>query len=85
MKPFAFPQCNTTFEAPDAYAESQVQTIPGFAGKMDGGSLDGAEIVIVAWKLDDDEVKDVIAGKPIYLCVVGGLPPHLLTTKPQFE
>lgn len=84
MTPANFPQANTKFRAPNAMDESQVATIPAFVGKLDGGNLDGAEVVIVAWTPSKEELEDLNNGKPIFLTVLGGLPPHSLATKVDF-
>ncbi len=84
MIPATFPQANAKFRAPKGMDETQVATIPAFVGKWDGGKLDGANIVIVAWAPSKEELEDLNNGVPIYLCVLGGLPPHSLTTRPQF-
>jgi hypothetical protein len=85
MTPFKFPKANAYFKAPNYYDESQVATIPAFVGELDGGNLDGADAVVVAWLPNAEELQDLIEGKPIYLCVLGGLPAHSLTTRPNFK
>jgi len=85
MTPIDFPQSNAKFSAPEGYTEEQVATIPAFIGQLYGGCVDGDKVVMVAWKPDEDEIADIVAGKPIFLCMMGGLLPHTLTTKPQFQ
>ena len=50
MNPTNFPQSNTSFGPPPGMDESQVARIHVFVGRMQGGSLDGADVVITAWK-----------------------------------
>lgn len=80
MTPATFEGQNTEFRAPNDLDESQVMTIPAYAGRIRGGNLDGAPVVVVAWTPSPEELKDLIDGKPIFLSCVGGLPPHVLTT-----
>ena len=85
MMPADFPQANAKFRCPNGMDESQVITIPGFVGKLDGGNLDGADVVIVAWIPSKEELEDLNNGGAIFLQVLGGLPPHSLTTRPEFR
>lgn len=55
-------------------------TIPAYIGKVNGGSVDGATLVVVAWRPTKAELANLVAGNPIYLSYLGGLPPHFLTT-----
>ena len=80
MIPIKFPEANTTFGAPSDMDESQVMTIPGFAGQVTGGSCDGMPVVVVAWRPTPEELRDIVDGKPIFLSVFGGLPPHYMAT-----
>jgi len=61
--------------------ESQCASIPAFRGSMMGGCVDGADIVIVAWKPSDVELAQMAAGNPIYLGFMSGMPPHFVTTE----
>ena len=80
MFPTTFEQSNITFGPPPDMTESQVMSIPAYRGKTVGGSCDGAPLVIVAWQPDEREIEDIKNGKPIFLCCLGGLPPHCLGT-----
>ena len=80
MTPVDFPEANSKFGPPPGYTEEQVGSIPTFVGKINGGANDGDACVIAAWKPNDEEIADIVAGKPIYLVMLGGLMPHLLTT-----
>lgn len=75
-----FPEANARFTAPSDLAESQCLTIPAYQGIVTGGSVDGSPIVVVAWKPSPQELADLVAGKPIFLSCIGGLPPHFLST-----
>lgn len=80
MNPDTFPEVNTQFTAPDGLEESQVQTIPGFMGTVDRGSVEGLQMIVVAWKPSPVDLVRLNTGGVIYLTVLGGLPPHFLTT-----
>jgi len=75
-----FPQVNTEFTAPDGLDEAQVKSIPGFAGVVERGSVEGLRLIVVAWKPTEAELERLNAGELIYLTVLGGLPPHFLST-----
>lgn len=81
MEPTDFPEANINFGPPKGFSESQVRTIRGFRGQVTENSLDGVEVSVVAWKPSEPEIVQMIAGSPIYLTVIGGLPPHSLSTK----
>jgi len=80
MKPIKFPEANCQYGPPPDLSESQCMTIFAYAGRVQGGSVDGAQQVITAWQPDEAELRDLIAGKPIYMSFLGGLPPHFATT-----
>lgn len=81
MIPTSFPQVNMNFTAPPGLDESQVMTIPGFVGQIEGGNLDGSHVVIVAWQPDAADLARLNAGAPVFLQVLGGLAPHCLMTE----
>ena len=83
MSPVEFKEVNAKYKAPEGLAESQVMTIPAFRGDIVGGSMDGEAMVVVAWKPDGLEISRLLAGEPVYLSVIGGLPPHFLSTSFQ--
>lgn len=80
MNPVQFPQANTRFGPPEDLEESQCRNIHAFAGEIRGGSIDGSLIVITAWKPTEEEIEQLKRGGYVYLTVIGGLPPHCLTT-----
>lgn len=80
MNPTTFQECNMTLKGPPDLDESQCENIPAYVGNISGGSLDGSIVVVVAWKPTPMEMQMLIAGNPVYLTAIGGLPPHLLTT-----
>lgn len=80
MNPTNFPQANAAFRAPDGYDESQVKTVQAFMSELAGGNLDGDKIVVVAWLPSATERLEILAGAPIFLTCIGGLPPHRLST-----
>lgn len=80
MKLTDFPDANHTFKAPPG-TESRVTETRGWVGEVktkDG--LDGQRIVVVAWKPNEDEIRAIMAGAPIYISFPGSLPPHFPTT-----
>lgn len=83
MTPFEFPQANRFYGSPPDLDEQQVRTIKAYAGVVEGGSLDGVPVVITAWNPSPDEIEKLLAGEPIYLSFLGGLPPHMVTM--EFE
>lgn len=80
MEAINFAEANTQFKAPDDLDESQCRTIPAYTGNIKGGSVDGAQVVVVAWLPNNEELDALMSGEPIYLSCIGGLPPHFLTT-----
>lgn len=80
MTPVDFPQVNASFAPPDGLQESQVHTIPGYIGMVEQGSVEGLQMIVVAWQPTAGELLQLNAGGRIYLTVLGGLPPHFLST-----
>lgn len=80
MEQIKFPECNTNYGPPPDMVESQCRTIPAYQGEIKTGSLEGARIVVVAHKPNAAELAALNAGGTIFLTMVGGLSPHLLTT-----
>jgi hypothetical protein len=80
MKPSPFPGTNAIFGPPPGYDRSQIATVPALMMDISGGSMDGSMSITVAWKPDEADLKRLNQGGLIYLCVVGGLVPHFLTT-----
>lgn len=79
MTPVQFPEVNSRFSAPPDLGESQVMTVPAYVGRVRGGSVDGAQVVVTAWKPSVEELAQLVAGKPLFLSFLGGLPPHFPT------
>jgi hypothetical protein len=80
MEPVTFPQATTIFGPPPGLSESQVRSIPAYVGQVRTGSCDGLPQVVVAWKPTPAEIEAIRNGCPIFLSIIGGLPPHCLTT-----
>jgi len=80
MTPCSFPQANTVYGPPEDLDESQCQRIPAYQGQVQGGSVDGAAFVVVAWLPEAVDLERLAAGQPIYLSMMGGLAPHFITT-----
>lgn len=83
MIPVQFPEANCKFTAPPGLDESQVVTVPAYNGQVKGGSMDGVRCVVVAWKPNVIDLERLNAGGVVFLSVLGGLPPHMLTTNFQ--
>ncbi len=75
-----FPEANCRFGPPQDLQESQCGTISGFLGKANGGSCDGIDIAVVAWQPNAIERAAIFEGAPIFLTMIGGLSPHMMTT-----
>ena len=80
MIPANFPESNCVFGAPSDLDASQVLSIPAFTGTVQGGNLDGSRMVVVAWLPTPAELEQLKNGAPVYLSMLGGLAPHLMTT-----
>lgn len=60
--------------------EEQCARIPAYTGIIEGGSWDGQSITVVAWRPSLADLEAMSLGKPVYLTVLGSLPPHVMTT-----
>ncbi|MDE2096204.1 MAG: hypothetical protein KGL39_03095 [Patescibacteria group bacterium] len=80
MIPVHFKEANCKFGAPPDLSSEQVMTVSAYQGQVAGGSVDGSFMVVVAWKPTPVELADLCAGGAVYLCCLGGLPPHTLST-----
>ena len=80
MNPVTFPEANAAYGPPPDLEESQCRTIPAYQGTVEGGSVDGCKQVVVAWRPTDQEIDDIVMGKPVFISMIGGLSPHFLTT-----
>lgn len=80
MNPIEFPEANARHGAPEGMDESHVRVIPSFRAVIQGGAFDGSEMVVVAWKPTPAELAELNAGGAAYLSMIGGLPPHFVTT-----
>lgn len=85
MNPVSFPEANAVFLPPPGMAESQVMSIPAFQGTMAGGSLDGCPVVVTAWQPTPEELEVLKRGAPVFLSVVGHLPPHFLAVEFPYQ
>ena len=80
MQPVNFSESNTPFRPPPDMTDGQCGTVHAYRGTTQSGSLDGVDLVVVAWKPDALDLKRLNEDGVIYLACVGGLPPHLLCT-----
>ena len=78
MTPINFPEVNCKFTAPPDLEESQCMTIAAYRGWIQGGSVDGSPVVVVAWQPSDTEREMIAEGKPVFISMIGGLAPHFL-------
>lgn len=75
MIPAEFPQRNAIYGAPTGMDESQVRPLRVYVDRVQGGSCDGALLIVAAYKPDAEELARLNAGGFIFL-----LPPHFLST-----
>lgn len=75
MEPINFPEANVVFGSPEDLKGS-CQDIKGYAGEVKGGVFDGSVQIIVAWQPTQWDIERIVAGRPIFLSVIGSLPPH---------
>lgn len=80
MEPTDFPEANVNMNPPPDLDESQCQRIRSFVGTVPRGHLEGARVIVVAWQPSPVDIARIIGGAPVFLSVLGGLPPHSLTT-----
>jgi len=78
-----FPEANATFGPPPDLHENQVRRIAVYTGTIERGSCEGATMCVSAWQPTAEELADLNAGRPVFLAVLGGLPPHFLSTRFQ--
>lgn len=81
MKPVNFEQANIICGPPPGMEESQVMRVSAYRGEAEQGSVDGLELIVVAWRPDDEELERIKNGSPIFLTCMGGLLPHFLSTR----
>lgn len=81
MNPVTFPEANKRYGPPEGMTEAQVMTLAAWEGRVKGGGLDGAPVVVTAWQPTAEELATLNAGGPLYLSFIGGLPPHFPTVK----
>lgn len=79
MTPEKFPEANITFGPPSELEESQCQSVSGYRGQVQGGSCDGLQQVIVAYRFTQAELEFLMEKKVIYLSMIGELAPHFLS------
>ncbi len=79
MNAVDFHEANTTFGPPADLDPSQCKTIRAFRGVVPAGSLEGAPLVVTAWKPTVEEIGMIVSGHPVYLSILGELPPHFIT------
>jgi len=80
MSPAEFPEANQVFGPPQGMDVNQVMPIKAFVGQILGGSCDGMQMVVVAWRPEPEDLVALNDGALVYLAVIGGLPPHAVTT-----
>ena len=80
MKPIQFEQANSKMGPPDELVESQCGTVATFKTQIVGGSCDGLPLCVVAWRPDESDIHTLVKGGVVFVSVIGGLPPHFLTT-----
>jgi len=80
MTPVEFTEANAKFGPPKDLEETQCRTVPAYIGQVRGGSVDGSNVIITAWKPSEEDLVGLNKGQPVYLSIMAAnLPPHLLT------
>lgn len=80
MKPVTFKEANMKFVAPADQPE--VGDLPAFVGN----DQEGSPVIISKWELSEEEVKQIVKNKLIYLVVAGqGMPPLSMHTETVFS
>lgn len=79
MNALSFPEANIIFGPPSGMTPEQVRSVPAFVGQVHGGSCDGIDLAVVAYKLTLEELACLTRTGTIYLTCCGGLPPHFLS------
>ena len=80
MIPVEFNEANQVFGPPPGMTVEQVVPVHAFVGEVQGGSCDGVPMVVVAWRPDPEDLAALNNGALVYLAVLGGLPPHVVST-----
>lgn len=80
MNPIKFEQSNALYGPPKDLTDSQCSTIYAYNGNVNGGSVDGINIVITAWKPTAQELEALNQGGPVFITMIGGLAPHYIST-----
>lgn len=80
MTPIVFREANKIIGPPTDLDESQCRSIPAYVSHVKGGSVDGALQVVVAWMPNDADRAAIASGGPVFISMIGGLAPHMLTT-----
>lgn len=76
MEPINFKEANTTFTKPEGFSKEECGSLPTFNGK-DGA---GHDVMVSAWSPTTEEIHRMIAGKPVYLVIVGTVMPPVSIT-----
>ena len=82
MMPLEFQGTNVTFKLPNDLAGSKTKARPirGRILLIEKGPLDGLAVAVVAYKPTPLDVSRILAGEPIYISFLAGVPPHYLST-----
>ena len=80
MTPVDFKEGNKIFGPPEGFTEGQVKPVRAYHGTVRTGSCEGAPCVVVAYQPDAYERQIIADGGSVFMTVLGGLPPHMLTT-----
>ena len=69
MTPIKFPEQTNTYEKPQGV--EKCGPLPARQGKIDIGNGQIAWGITSCWQPSEEEIKDIVAGKPIYLTIYG--------------
>lgn len=71
MRCIDFPDANLTLKPPKSMTDEECFTITAFRGRDE----EGHAYVLTQWKPNKEDIEAINAGRPIYLKVLGSIPP----------
>lgn len=80
MLPVNFPESNQPFTKPDGWKDEDCFDLSAYNGFDENGK----PVVITKWQPSKEDIEAINNGDGIWVWVVGGLPPMLLSTENPF-
>ena len=84
MNPAHFPEANIKLKSPPDM-EGSCMEIAAWSGQIMNGMWDGTQAFVTCWEPTPEELEDLNNGGKVYLSVMGGMPPHNLSTIFQYK